>query len=199
MNRFFEFPAAALLCMILPSACSHQGASPAGSPLGPGYPDPMEVLGAVHASIRKGDWEAACLRLAGLGRNGLPVPLVPGENVERVPGESLRAMDAYLPLFEALQRPWVSFRYGQVRSLRNSPPFFAVPVDVDYRYDAIEPAERETMLARYRLEHGGDPSWTDFVQAMRKAEEAARGTRELAFAHIRGQWRLYLGAIPRNP
>ncbi|HMS17029.1 MAG TPA: hypothetical protein PKA37_09340 [Planctomycetota bacterium] len=201
MKRIHLIPAMAVLVACFGCAdqqSSRSGTKSSASPLGIEYPDPMVILQAIQNRMAAGDWPGTCAHLAGLGRNGQPVPLIPGENVESVPGESLKAMNTYLPLFSALERPWVSFRYGAVRSLRNAPPFFAVPVMVEYDYDRIQPEERALMLKRFGEEQKRPVTWEEFVATMRQAEGRGEGQRELAFAFLDQSWRLYLGAIPRS-
>jgi hypothetical protein len=189
-----------LFSVLLLTACSSTSSNGTtgnqSSPLGIGYPNPTFVLTKIQEGLRDGDWPRTCEHLAALGHYGQPGPLVPGTNVKSVPSKSLQEMEAYLPLFDALKRPWVSFRYGSIRSLMNDPPFFAVPVDVEYRYDQISEEERALMLSRYREEKQNEATWEEFVAAMRKTERQGEGQREIAFAHLRGNWRLYLGAIP---
>ena len=169
-----------------------------GSPLGPAFPNPLLVLHNIRTAMEDGDWDEACLHLAGLGRTGLPVPLVPGENVEQVPASQLDQMGPYLAMLEALERPWVNVSYGSPRSLKNTPPFFAVPMTFTYDYGRIPAEERRVMLDRWAAERTRPGTWEEFVVAMRESEVRAHGTKEMAFAYLRDRWRLYLGAIPQS-
>jgi len=167
------------------------------SPLGVEYPDPLFVVNRVSRNMEAGDWPAACKDLADLGRNGHPVPLIPGKNVvAEIPPGVMARMRPFFEHLRGIDRPWVGISYGPVRNVHNDPPVITVPVISRYDYSKIQDTERRVILHNWSKEIGRKGTWQDFVREMdrRDAEKARRGTwPEWSFAWVRDQWRLYIG------
>ncbi len=196
-----------LLLVLLTTACSSADSNseptlPAAgaAPLGAGYPDPDALLSRILYELEKRNFDAACACLAGPGLSGRPVPLVPGENLPRIPpGRS----DLWPPLEDLkglrqfLRQPWKQIRYGRPRNLSNDPPFIAVTVKVDYAWERIPEGERKRIVSAQKELRKRPVTWEDVVRDGQVREQAeASGSRPLPtlrFAWLRNTWRLYIG------
>lgn len=196
-----------VLLLIL-SACSEttrngtgrEGARPPvepASPLGVEYPDPLAIVSRVTTHMEEGNWAAACEELSDFGRNGRPVPLVPGENVPKdFPEDAKEKMKPYFRHFRGLGRPWVKISYGNVKPIRNDPPTISVPIRWHYELDKVTPKEREVILHVWKKQVNREVTWEQFELEMR--QEVARHRRlndwpEWTFAWLDDRWRLYIG------
>lgn len=206
VGRPFVLLTALLLCACV-GACA-DGKKPVGarktepepvarSPLGVGYPDPLATVRRVMGNMEAGKWAEACEDLADLGRNGRPVPLVPGENVPAVlDAETTRRIQPFFRHFRGVNRPWVSISYGQVENVRNDPPTIRVPVRWHYDLAKVTARDREVLIHAYKKQVGRDVTWNDVVAQMQR-EVATHQRNESwptwTFSWLKEHWRLYIG------
>ena len=169
----------------------------AGSPLGIEYPDPMAIVGRVTGNMEAGDWKQAWQELCDLGRNGRPVPLVPGTNVpDDFPEDVKRRIRPFFQHFRGLERSWVRISYGEVRTLRNSPPMITVPVKWSYDLERVTSKEREVILHVWNKQADQQVDWNRFRLEMRQEvvrRERAADWPQWSFAWLDDRWRLYIG------
>jgi len=157
----------------------------------------MAIVGRVTGHMEAGDWKEACEDLCDLGRNGRPVPLVPGSNVPEDFSEDVkRRIRPFFQHFRGLERSWVRISYGRVRTLRNAPPMITVPVKWDYDLDRVTPKEREVILHVWNKQAERPVGWERFRLEMK--QEVARRERaadwpQWSFAWLDDRWRLYIG------
>ena len=170
------------------------------SPLGVEYPNPLVIISRVAGNMEAGDWEAACLDLCDLGRNGRPVPLVPGKNVPKdFPSTAKEQMKPYFQHLRGLEQPWVKIAYGSVKPLLNDPPTIAVPVRWRYLFDRITAKQREVILHVWRKQARPDLSWEELVSDLRRQvaqRQRLNNWPEWTFAWIGNRWRLYIDPRP---
>ena len=202
---------AALLVLPILAACSASPPSSARptdpkptaeptSPLGIEYPDPLAILSRVATNMEAGDWKAACLDLCDLGRNGRPVPLIPGQNVPKnFSPKAKEQMKPYFRHLRGLDEPWVKISYGSVKPLRNDPPTIAVPVKWRYALGNVTAKQREKILHVWRKQAREDLTWEQLVLDLR--QQVTRRTRlnnwpEWTFAWLGNRWRLYIDPRP---
>jgi len=167
--------------------------------IGPGYPDPRAVLKRVFDAMEERDFAGMCAHLAGLGRNGRPVPLVPGRNLPEVPPDRpdlWPRADEVRGFQQFLDAPWKTVSYGRPRNLLNDPPTISVPVRVRYHWDRMPAKERELLARAWSKELGRSVSWDEVFPLMSERNRASPAP--LLFTNLGGHWRLYLGPPPRS-
>lgn len=202
---------AALPCLLVLVLAACAGGPPApapgpdGQPLGAGLPDPDAVIARCLAAMERRDFDALCANLAGPNeREGKPVPLIPGRNIERVSGERMDVWPQARFLEAMRPQPWVTTAYGQPRSVRNDPPTYEVPVRRQVRWQEVPMEVREGLLRverRKAWKQGGAAAaravnWETLVrrERAREAERARQPAPTLSFVWIEGGWRLLLGS-----
>ena len=167
------------------------------SPLGIEYPNPLVVVRRVMGNMESGQWEATCEDLADLGRNGRPVPLVPGENVPKDLDPGVKdKIKPFFRHFRGVNAPWVKISYGRVETVRNDPPTVRVPVRWNYDLERISARDREVLIHAYAKQVSGKVTWADVVTRMRAEVETHRRNRSWptwTFSWLRDRWRLYIG------
>ena len=200
------------IALTLLSACASnsrnsksEGRTPPGSEsaaLGVGYPDPPRVLDEIWTRMEERDFAGMCGLLAGPGRSGKAVPLVPGRNLP--PVDQLNSKVWLPPRFltqtrDLMKRPWVRrISYGKPRVITNDPPFYAVPVIVQVDYDKVTPKERK-MLVRIAQNQHTALDWEEIVAQGRAKEKrmlsGEEAPPELGFVFI-DRWRFFADTPP---
>lgn len=168
------------------------------SPLGVEYPNPLAVVRRVMGNMEKGDWRAACADLADLGRNGRPVPLVPGENVPKDLDKGVKErIRPFFRHFRGVNAPWVKISYGAVEIVRNDPPTIRVPIRWDYDLASASDRDKEVLMHAYKKQVGGQAvTWNDVVMQMRREvmiHERRKSWPTWTFSWLQDHWRLYIG------